>query len=577
MKSLRRVSVLSFSLRVGVLALGGRSLAMAGDENWESGFGVVCEASGQAIRALAFNQQGELFIGGSLFLVGAYPGVRVGNIAKWNGQNWSSLAGGVNGAIRTIIANGDDIYVGGAFTSAGGVAATNLARWDGTNWWPVGGGPGGSVVNALVVDGKTLYVGGTFTNAGGVSVHNIAAWDGQNWSSLGDGVAGKTATVNTLLDAGGQLLVGGDFQSAGGISASNVARWTGSAWTSLGNGLIGPSFVLTTDDAGTVYAGGGQTSGGPPYISKWDGAAWSSLPAGDPGLNDPVNLLFIYNNALYAGGLYLGGPAPVGDLERFDGTNWVRVGAPFGLVRAGPVQHQTKLYFSGALNNVMHLNPAAGSWEYGVAAWDGAEWTMLGACLSIFSLATIPTVRSLVAVGPNLIAGGHLHDVAGNVSFPPGWEDTIAQWNGRIWSKLGNGIVSAQEVLSLATDGSVVYAGGSFGSQVMKWDGTNWSSLGSGLPGSALALAVGDGAVLAGGSFGVQKWDGTSWTSLGANVNGSVYAIVARINEVFVGGNFTQAGSLSAQNIARWDGTNWSALGSGLDAAVNALVFRGST
>src|SRR5258708_9165558 len=246
---------------------------MAGDENWDSGFGVVCEARDQVIRALAFNQRGELFIGGSLMLGGGCPGVAVGNIAKWNGQNWSSLAGGVNGAIRSIIANGADIYVGGTFTRAGGVAATNLARWDGTNWWPVGGGMGGSVVNALVVDGKTLYVGGTFTNAGGLSVHNVAAWDGQHWSSLEEGVAGNNGTVNTLLVAGGQLLVGGDFQSAGGISASNIARWTGRAWTNLSHRLIGPAYALAKDDAGNVYAGGGQTSVGPPYISKWDGAS----------------------------------------------------------------------------------------------------------------------------------------------------------------------------------------------------------------------------------------------------------------------------------------------------------------
>ncbi len=445
MKSLRRVSVLSFLLRVGVLALGGQSLGMAGDENWDSGFGVVCEARDQVIRALAFNQRGELFIGGSLILVGGYPGVAVGNIAKWNGQNWSSLAGGVNGAIRSIIANGADIYVGGTFTRAGGVAATNLARWDGTNWWPVGGGMGGSVVNVLVVDGKTLYVGGTFTNAGGLSVHNVAAWDGQNWSSLEEGVAGNNGTVNTLLVAGGQLLVGGDFQSAGGISASNIARWTGSAWTNLSNGLIGPSYALAKDDAGNVYAGGGQTSFGPPYISKWDGATWSSLPAGEPGQYGPVRVLFIYGNALYVGGLYLGGPAPVGDLERFDGTNWLRVAAPFWLVRAGPVQYQTKQYFAGVLNNIMHLNVAAGfPEEYGVAAWDGVEWTMLGAGLHIDSSGTIPSVRSLAAVGPNLIAGGHFHDVAGSVSFPLAVEDTIAQWNGRIWSKLGNGIASAR-------------------------------------------------------------------------------------------------------------------------------------
>ena len=32
-----------------------------------------------------------------------------------------------------------------------------------------------------------VYVGGVFTTAGGVPVNGIAKWDGSNWSALGSG------------------------------------------------------------------------------------------------------------------------------------------------------------------------------------------------------------------------------------------------------------------------------------------------------------------------------------------------------------------------------------------------------
>ena len=79
---------------------------------------------------------------------------------------------------------GPNLFVGGAFTRAGGTAVNYVARWDGTNWGDLDGGvtpvwiPYSSPVDALLVQSNVLYVGGSFTTAGGVPATNVARWIG---------------------------------------------------------------------------------------------------------------------------------------------------------------------------------------------------------------------------------------------------------------------------------------------------------------------------------------------------------------------------------------------------------------
>ncbi|MFM9995968.1 MAG: hypothetical protein ACKVU4_09215 [Phycisphaerales bacterium] len=81
-----------------------------------------------------------LFVGGS---IGSVNGILASHIAKWDGQQWSALSGiGVFGwggltsvrALAVLDEDGDGpnpggLYVGGFFSSAGGVPAMGLARW----------------------------------------------------------------------------------------------------------------------------------------------------------------------------------------------------------------------------------------------------------------------------------------------------------------------------------------------------------------------------------------------------------------------------------------------------------------
>jgi hypothetical protein len=86
-------------------------------------------------------------------------------------------------------------------------------------------------VYALAVVGNEVVVGGAFTSAGGVSANYVARFNTQTntWSSLGtgssNGVSGISAYVNALAVVGNEVVVGGGFTSAGGVSANNVARY----------------------------------------------------------------------------------------------------------------------------------------------------------------------------------------------------------------------------------------------------------------------------------------------------------------------------------------------------------------
>ena len=47
-----------------------------------------------------------------------------------------------------------------------------------------------TIVYALAVSGTDLYAGGYFTTAGGVAANYIAKWNGSAWSALGSGMNG---------------------------------------------------------------------------------------------------------------------------------------------------------------------------------------------------------------------------------------------------------------------------------------------------------------------------------------------------------------------------------------------------
>ena len=425
-------------LRVELAVSGARA------ETAEGGAQLVLDGSG---RKLAYNRlhvvdaAGKELAARMLALAGdrlavvvvdagaVYP-VRID--PTFSDASWSPLGTGVvfnytgYGTVRALAVDASgNLYAGGGFTNAWGVAATNIVKWDGTSWSALGSGvrSGSSAdrggVHALaVVSGTNLYAAGKFVTAGGVSVANIAKWNGSAWSAVG---SGAQDSVYALAVSGTNLYAGGWFSQAGGATdTSYIAKWNGSAWSALGaGGMDRYVYALAVDSSGNLYAGGAFTSAGgvaANRVAKWNGTAWSALGTG------------IATNGI-TGGLYTG-------------------------VRALTVDGSNKLYAGGEFSSAGGLTNTA----Y-LAKWNGSAWSAAGSGIG-------GVVQALAASGTNVYAGGSF-STAGGISAT-----NIAQWDGTAWSALGSGLGGTIRdaaingvnlpVNALLASGSSLYAGGGF-------------------------------------------------------------------------------------------------------------------
>jgi hypothetical protein len=223
------------------IAAGGQPLSLVA--RWDgaawSGLGAGIHNEGyDSVLSLAATADGGVYIGGSYLFA---ADLRVDNIAFWNGADWRALGGGLiksdygdTPAVTYALTQDEAgrVYAGGDFRVAGGVKVENLALWDGEAWRNIGGV--NDSVRALAVAGDHLYIGGDFTQAGGIAANHVARWNRitGEWSALGNGVNG---VVNALTFANGRLFVGGNFSAAGAASAYDLAIWDGAAWQPFGD------------------------------------------------------------------------------------------------------------------------------------------------------------------------------------------------------------------------------------------------------------------------------------------------------------------------------------------------------
>ena len=272
--------------------------------NWTS-LGAGIDGS---VSSLLIDDNGNLYAAG---IFEEIDGNSARNIAIWNGTNWNPLIdtnnsfAGTNNEIRALAFDDNGmLYVGGNFDEAGGNSANRIATWNGSTWGTLGIGTSG-FVEAIVTHDDMVYVGGNFGEAGGETVNRIAAWNqtSNTWSSLENGLSN---IVNDLIHDGQNLYAAGNFEFANRtnnerIITNRIARWNDSdGWLPLGNSLeVGVDVKINTiifaeDEDGTdkIYAGGNFSRAG--QINAKELAIWQS----DNLLNIPeISLgLTIYPN-----------------------------------------------------------------------------------------------------------------------------------------------------------------------------------------------------------------------------------------------------------------------------------------
>lgn len=227
------------------------------------GAGVYDPVVGEA-KPLGAGQPAASFVCMALNAGKIYFGSLTGGFAVYDLYvgSWSQPGGGVNGAVNTLAIDSSTskVYIGGLFTSAGGVSAANVAIYNPQTMTYAAAGSGmNGAVNALAFVDGLLYASGEFTLAGGTSAKNIAMWNGAQWSALGAGLNLYAAQMTKMPN--GHLLAVGGFTASGDKALPLIAEWTGTAWVrasvklpSTGSGLKW-AWTVATDGNGNLAIG----------------------------------------------------------------------------------------------------------------------------------------------------------------------------------------------------------------------------------------------------------------------------------------------------------------------------------
>ncbi len=179
---------------------------------------------------------------------------------------------------ETFINGARKIYIGGAFSTVGGVSRPNLARLNNngtvdTGFVP-GTGPNAAVYAVAVYPTNSIFagkvlVGGVFTNINNFAVGNIARLnaDGSIDTNFDLNLSASDAVRAIAVQSDGRVLIGGDFTSVDGLALNHIARLNsdGSLDTTfnIGAGINGTvNSIAVQSDGRIVVVGQFSQAGG---------------------------------------------------------------------------------------------------------------------------------------------------------------------------------------------------------------------------------------------------------------------------------------------------------------------------
>ena len=540
---------------------------------------------------------------GMIYVAGGFSTTNYSNVfaIDTTTNQTATLAGGLNGVVRSSAAIGTSIYFGGDFasTAMGGLTLSHLARWDSKaqNWGAVAGGVDGAVMD-LIASGNQLIVTGNFSHildsqstpspAGGFAIFDTSSG---YWTQAG-GVYGALLTAT---------FSGGNTYFAGRITGDSLNPTSSFAILSSSNGNAQISAIsdISLGSSGSTLPNRRRSiprTTNHSWISRLKSAVTPrafvpvSLPRRDTPPSIPVQSA--QAPAVLAAAFYTNGSTPLtilgGNFSTtssptisgllFDSSS-VYAPAPqvSGIVRSLAVA-SSELYVGGSFtvpnvgSTLLVYNLGNSTWGAGVPALS----TQDGSVPNVNVIKERPNSNTMM-VGGNFTQAGGATCVA------------VCLWDSMqgVWSSPGDSITAGEirsidfaggsaEILLVA--GSFSLGGTSAYVAAYSFANSSWSALGN-LPGPGLAVAADEMNATNVFAAGLEtdsvtpylaQWNGNTWTSQNGLQPGSIVSSLSFLPMIT---SHTAMGSIESDRMllvsgslvlsqgnltsALYDGSNW--------------------
>jgi hypothetical protein len=596
----------------------------ASQSRWEPvGGGLPASVFGRSVNAMV-EYDGKLYVGGNFSYTDPESG-QESNLVAWDGESWSvignilqtvnalethngklmigtwtsileydgttvrTLPGTFSTSIFTLRSHGDDLLIGGDFTShtvAG--TANRMARLksDGSIQ-PMGSLPMNNYVYRILPFEDEVLISGFFTTIGSDSVHSVAAFDKgtESWKQVGQGLRG---TVQGLLRIGSEWVAYGRFRTEIGGPFQQLARFDGVNWvpieSTIGDRRDDRQIVVVLEVEGVIHASLGNINN-PQNVVTYDrlvGGQWQHLQAADlagRGVVGQVAKVLPVGNTIYAVGNFIrAGLVPADRAAMWnDETGWRPMGAGFNNFVRRMVEYRGEVIVGGdfTFSGTTSLNR--------VARWNGSEWQAMGSGFN-------SSVQRLRVHNDTLYSVGNFILESGNRAAY--WSPSTSSWTALNFNIVGTVFDIVGEGDQLAVAGGPTMTEGS---NVMIRSGGVWRTIapiltyGTTNRATVRALAYHEGILYAAAS-NVTRWqvyryqeqsdpELYPWFEVGGPWSDAILDMAVYKGELHIGGfffNTLESGPNQIVGAAKWDADRgeFVKLGGGLNpsAVVNNLT-----
>lgn len=226
-----------------------RGVARWDGTNWNS---LDSGINGVGVRVRVIDD--TCYIGGSFDKSGNTTLNNAGRIAR--GGQWRAFGSGMSGLVYDFVKYNGSIYLGGLFETGNGVTVNSFGKWNGTTFEATGRGfklNSGAIgiIYCFAVYKNELYIGGLFDSANGVACKNLVKFDGTTFTAVANFTMGgqQADIIEMVVDSTYNHLYGvGQFTRINGHIARAGFVYDGTNITSFHAGDMRPEGIVIANN-----------------------------------------------------------------------------------------------------------------------------------------------------------------------------------------------------------------------------------------------------------------------------------------------------------------------------------------